>query len=143
MKTGTRWLSFWTNIALPIYGIFCMVGGLITLNPSTLSVRTVTHGIIGVGWSLFVLVVSLGLRHKKLWAWRANWIIVVGVSVCLSAFSSVLAYLLMPTAEPFGQATYHQRLFTNYIILAAMLLPALIWFWPNYIYFKKRRSLFQ
>jgi hypothetical protein len=69
-----------------------------------------------LGATLFV-----GLHKRQLWGWKLNW------------FSLLFEVIALPITR--------SNTFNEYIIMSGMLM--VIWFLPNFIYFKKRKHLFE
>jgi hypothetical protein len=114
-QLGTKWLKFWNYFSLPVGGV---LGLLMTLGIPA-------FGIIMVPLAVLQFVVAYGLHHRRLWAWKWNWALIV------------LSYLsaLNPTAAD-GSA----NLVEHFVIV--LILGGLIWMWPNYVYWTKRKRLF-
>lgn len=114
-KLGTKWLKFWNYFSLPVGGIF---GLLIPLGMPNL-------GIIMVPFAILQFAVAYGLHQRKLWAWRWNWVLIV-----LTWFSGAIP-------NSFGSSA-------DLLAKFAILVPVfgLVWMWPNYLYWRKRRFLF-
>lgn len=66
--------------------------------------------------SLFVSVI-LGLHKRRIWAWKLNWFVLLLIS-SVSARANGVPYLI------------------------GLLVFGYLWFFPNYIYFRKRKCLF-
>jgi hypothetical protein len=75
---------------------------------------------------IFAVTIGIGLIKRKLWAWKANWAIIIGEPILL-AFNKI-------SHKP----SQHQLI----LFLGFFAILGIIWIWPNYIYFKKRRILF-
>lgn len=116
---GTKWLRFWNYFSLP-------VGGALGL---LISIRVPELAIIFIPISLLQLVVAYGLHHRILWAWKWNWVLLI--ITCMS--------MALPTPTP-GIHSSEADLVVQFITKA--VLGGLIWMWPNYVYWKKRRDLF-
>lgn len=124
-KIATRWLSFYTYAFLPFkiltsfvpllaeYDTLIEQGYKVELDP-------LIFVPIVVG-DIFICFLIYGLHKKKLWGWICNWIF-LGAMVLLNPI-----YLKMS----FGA------------YLVGVILLSLTFFLPNYIYFKKRRFLFE
>ena len=123
-KIATRWLSFYTYAYLPFMILFSFVpllaqydtlvelGYKVKLNPLMFVPIVVSD--------IFICFVIYGLHKKKFWGWVCNWIF-LGAKVLLSP-------------------VYYKISFGAYLV--AVILLFLIFFLPNFIYFKKRRFLF-
>jgi hypothetical protein len=79
-----------------------------------------------LGISLGILAVAVGLHHREPLAWKANMIIIFAEPVLLPLTK------LRPESTGADLIT---ALITTVILWG-------VWSWPNYIYFKKRKSLF-
>lgn len=113
---GTRWLKFWNYFSLP-------VGGLLSI---LLFFRFSTpyYAFFFLAYLHFLL--AYGLHHRRLWAWQWNWVMVVltwiGGAIPLQ-FSSALDLAV--------------SFFIRFVIFGV------VWMWPNYVYWKKRRNIFK
>ncbi|MBM3273182.1 zinc ribbon domain-containing protein [Candidatus Kaiserbacteria bacterium] len=116
---GTKWLKFWNYFSLPVGGVF---GLLMSLGLPAL-------GIIMVPLAILQFVVAYGLHHRKLWAWQWNWALVAITYISM----------LIPTPTP-GSHGGTADLVVQFVI--KLILGSLIWMWPNYVYWKKRKGLF-
>ena len=126
-KIATRWLSFYTYAYLPFMILFSFVpllaqydtlvelGYKVKLNPLMFVPIVVSD--------IFICFVIYGLHKKKFWGWVCNWIF-LGAKVLLSPVYSTMS---------FGFGAY----------LVSVILLFLTFFLPNFIYFKKRRFLFE
>jgi RNA polymerase subunit RPABC4/transcription elongation factor Spt4 len=116
---GTKWLKFWNYFSLPVGGV---IGLLMSFGMPAL-------GIIMVPLAVLQFVVAYGLHYRKLWAWQWNWILVVITYIGM----------LIPTPTP-GSHAGTADLMMQFVI--KLILGSLIWMWPNYAYWRKRRLLF-
>lgn len=71
-----------------------------------------------IAYSIFCTIVIIGLHQRRLWSWKLNWGLLI------------LFTVLMPFK------------YTRIPYWIALALVAYLWFFPNYIYFKKRKHLF-
>lgn len=120
----SRWLKFYVYVFLPFriftsfvptlaqYDKLIEAGYKVELSPLTF-VPTII-------WDIFICFVIYGLYKRRHWAWICNWIF--------------MAIMVLMSPIDF------QKSFGAYIV--AVILLSLIFFLPNYFYFKKRRSLF-
>lgn len=69
---------------------------------------------------IFASFIFYSLRRRLLLGWRLNWILLIGET------------LMVPIDKTNSTDTYFM----------IMVLLGLVWFLPNYIYFKKRRYYF-
>lgn len=116
---STKWLTYWNYFSLPVGGL---LGLLISLGMPAL-------GIMMVPLAILQFAVAYGLHYRKLWAWQWNW----GLVVVAYIFS------LAPTPTPGshgGPADVAGQVFIK------LILGSLIWMWPNYVYWRKRKGLF-
>lgn len=117
----TKWLSF----EMVFLGLGCLMAFV------GLSVAAV-HGFDPRANALLVLVAAFngalayGLEERRLWGWRLNWVF-VGMSWFVPVLCTVEAHFR------FGLPGS----------LTGLLVLAVIWVWPNCIYFRKRLILFQ
>jgi hypothetical protein len=110
---GTKWLKFWNYFSLPVGGAF----GLL------MSFGIPTIGFILVPIAILQFMVAYGLHNRKIWAWQLNWVL-------------ILLSCLIPRAANSSIDFWAQ------LIIIQIPLFGLIWMWPNYVYWKKRRVLF-
>jgi len=71
--------------------------------------------------------VIYGLHRRKLWAWQWNWIV---ISI---AYVGMLVPMF-PNTSSIGD------MFMQFVV--RLFVGSLIWMWPNYVYWKKRKNLF-
>ena len=126
----TNWLNFWIYIRLPLGALlqplifFTEEGsGAVAQDTTLVALTLMIFGSIGA----FAVTVAVGLHYRRLWAWKANWLLLFGEWPLMPAVSEVeipdvLVYLI------------------GY--LGALIFIGLVWVWPNYVYFRKRRVLF-
>ena len=76
--------------------------------------------------SILISIVAIGLKNRRLWAWKANWM-VLGIQWLNAAFPK--------------HPTHDWQEFAA-MCLGGLIGGGLFWVWPNYIYFRKRRILF-
>lgn len=114
-RLGLKWMYWWIYVTLPM-------GGLLGI---MLSVNQPLSAAIMFPLSLFHIAVASGLHKKQYWAWRWNWLLVVVTWLEIS-----LPY----RASDFGAFLF------NYPFL--MTASSLLWLWPNYIYWNRRKHLF-
>jgi len=108
----TGWLEFYIYCRIPLGIIGALITALLTEAPVFIFF-TVLYGTLSVA-------VFVGLRRRRLWGWKLNWILLAVES------------LLFPLTSESG---------LSYFGLLAIV--ALLWIWPNYVYFRKRRHLFK
>ncbi len=119
---GTKWLKFWNYWSLP-------VGGIVGL---LMSVAVPPAAVVLLPIAILQFAVAYGLHARRLWAWKWNWVLVILV-YCMVIPDAVSTY----DTSRYSAADVWARLFLR------LLLAGLIWMWPNYIYWKKRRVLFR
>lgn len=123
-QLSTRWLFFYTYILLP-FNIFFSFGLPLAEQEKFLEqgIRTQINPMVFVPIiivSMFISFVIYGLHKRRLWGWTCNWGFLVGTTLMGP----------MNTAPDIG----------TYIV--AIILMSVMFLLPNYIYFKKRRYLF-
>lgn len=120
----TRWLFFYTYILLPFNILFSF--GLPLAEQEKLleqGIRTQINPMVFVLIiivSMFISFVIYGLHKRRLWGWTCNWGFLVGTT------------LMGPMNTAPNISTY----------FVAIMLLSVTYLLPNYIYFKKRRYLF-
>lgn len=107
------WYYFYTYIRLPL-GILVGLG-------IALQTKIIEYVLITFVFAIFQLIVVVGLSRLKLWGWNLNMILLI--SECF--------FYSISRAE--GDL---------YLGIVLFILMALLWFLPNFIYFKKRIKLF-
>ena len=135
---GTKWLKYWNYFSLPVgglLGLFTALGlrGLsapgFALNVGTIRFDAETLTALVIGVSLLQLVVAYGLHKLELWAWQLNWVIIVLAWISL-------ALSVPPRSTPYPQSEL------AFLFAFKLILGGVLWIWPNYVYWKKRRGLF-
>ena len=114
-KIPVGWLKFYNYCVIP--------GGILrtlVITPLPLGYWSNIMFTIGLTWSILLGCLFYGLYKKRLWGWKLNWILLV------------IGVLLTPLEYEKGAVFY----------FVGLVSGGLIWFLPNYIYFKKRRALF-
>jgi len=117
---STRWLSFYIYIFLPFKILVSPVNILASYYDGNINFNILDFVPI-LTFDIFLIFLIYGLHKRKFWGWICNWIF-LAFMVLLSPISS-------------------SNNFRVYIV--AVILTALIFFLPNYIYFKKRKYLFK
>lgn len=112
---GTKWLKFWTYFSLPLGGVLGIL----------ISHSTPQVGSVILPMSVFQLILAYGLHKRKYWAWQWNWVAIL------------YAWIGGATPRTFGSSADYWVKF-----MIVVLAFGLIWMWPNYIYWKRRRALF-
>jgi len=114
-----RWLKFYVNFRIP-FAIFITLINVLDPPPYYISDEKDLFRIIGLGIILIYLVLFWGLYKRKLWGWKFNWSFI----------------FVEPLLGPFGVVS-------NPILLFIYITGGIILYsFPNYIYFKKRKHLF-
>lgn len=113
---GTKWLKFWTYFSLPANGTF----GLLV------SIGEPQKAFILIPLSLGFFVVSYGLQRRLFWAWQCNWVVIV------------LFALVGAIPNSF---TSNSEFWAKFFLFLPFL--GILWLWPNYVYWKKRKMLFE
>lgn len=121
-----KWFMFWTYLLLPIHSL-----GAVAFIAILSGSKTDNGGILFLLWILFFFLITLilGLHNKKLWAWKNNWIyifIMWGVLIDNNASQALSSF---STAE-------------TIIYFIFFVIYAAIWFWPNEVYWSKRKHFF-
>ena len=134
-KYPTKWLNFYTNIRLPLsifigFGTLTQAHDAYTKNPA--------YGInyfLMIAQLILMIFLMVGLHKRRLWGWRLNWFI-LGMETFLLPLNQILE-------TPVNDVLFEKMPSSFFIIYAGLVVVCfLIWFLPNYIYFKKRRALF-
>ena len=117
---GTKWLSFWSYFSLPFGGV---LGILMSISAPAIAV-------IMAPISIFQIITAIGLHYRKMWAWQANW-----VAIVLTWVSGAI---------PKVNASMQNRSTEEFVVLfvISFFVFGIIWMWPNYIYWNKRKHLF-
>ncbi len=110
---GMAWYYFYADVRLPL-GL--VVGLLMLIQVKSLALLLL---IILIGLQIAVII---GLSKKTLWGWNANMLLLIAECIC---YSIIAAKGVMAKA------------------VASAIVMALLWFVPNFIYFKKRIQLFR
>lgn len=108
----TNWLSFWIIVRLFLDGSIRLIGAF--------TVGDVLSGGTLLVTAAFLIAVGVGLRKRRLWAWKANFIVIFA------------DWFLQPLGNTLNPHPY----------LYDVAVCGLIWVWPNFVYFRKRRRLF-
>lgn len=114
---GTKWLKYWNYFILPGGGILCIV----------LLFDFRGQYVFLLFWLSYLhFCLAYGLYRRKLWAWEMNWVMIVAT------------WIGGPIPDVFGSGV---DFWVKYFI--GFLVYGVFWMWPNYVYWKKRRVLFQ
>jgi len=127
LEEKTSWLILWIFklIMGPILGLIIYILDILEISSKT-AIGPINIIVTGIIIYSFAVLVGIGLIKRRLWAWKANWAIIIGEPILL-AFNKMS-----------HQSSQHQLAF----FLGFYGILGIIWIWPNYIYFKKRRILF-
>lgn len=112
---GVKWLYWWTYVSLPLGGF---LGIMFSLNYPLLAV-------ILFPLSIFQIAVASGLHKRHYWAWKWNWLLIV--------------VTWLEVSLPYRASSSSMLVFTYPLL---MTVSSLLWLWPNYIYWNKRKHLF-
>lgn len=124
-QRGTMWLNFWTYFSLPVGVLLNLYAVLLIPKP----MGRAALGLILLPYCLLQLAVAYGLHRRKLWAWQWNWVIVVA------------SFIVMCLPQPlFSHRFRGADLFI--VVTWRAIIAGLLWLWPNFVYWRKRRSLF-
>jgi TPR repeat protein len=124
----TRWLRFCERIVLP-GGAGLTILQAIKEQPSSTGEAAIMWLLV-IGYAALALAVAYGLQRRRLWAWRAFWVV-----LSLQTTSWLLAFANLA-------AQYPQALKTDWPALVVCLVLISGWTFGNAIYFRKRRTLF-
>jgi len=123
-ELSTRWLWFYTYILLP-FGI------LMSFVPTLAALDDLKHTgyqieitpmifVPIIFYDIFLCFLIYGLHKRRFWAWVCNW-----VNLGMVVFFNTAIF-----DKPFG------------VYIVTTVLLSLVFFLPNYFYFKRRRTLF-
>ena len=120
----TRWLSFYSYVFLPFRIVTSFVPTLAEYD------KLIEQGYAAklnpmlfvpiIAWDIFLCFIIYGLHKRKVWGWTCNWVFLV------------LTVLISPIRLNMTIGSY----------LVAVILLSALFFLPNYVYFRKRRILF-
>jgi len=125
---GTKYLKFWTYFSLPVGGIMGLLAGFGMEIQDMFSVLILLYQDT---CSIINFFVAYGLHYRKLWAWKWNWIIVVMTPINIAMFTPLPLFPSKNDSEAYLIAIFLGR-----------AASAIILFWLEYVYWKKRRILF-
>ena len=149
VELSTKWLSFWIfclivgSIFAIIFNnfinIFVFQAGYYPNFEYSYRLETFPYA-LNVAFLVYNIIVGIGLYKRKLWAWKANWLIIAYPIIALF-------WLSLYGLSPFGPGETILRdtipSFGYFLLYGInLMLILLLWIWPNYIYFRKRKSLF-
>ena len=117
------WLLFWNYLLLPSAAIaFYLIGTGLASEPGKM------HPVFGI-WCALFCVTMYGLHCRASWVWTLNWLSVFSFTLIMPS-SIWLDSFHKPNSDP------------AFVMGLVFLFGALVWFWPNFVYWKKRRCLF-
>lgn len=109
-----KWLNFYTYFRLPAGVVLGLIQAFVIGESKVIFLSIIL--------SLLPIFVFIGLRNRRLWGWKLNWVLLgleaLAFPLQLEQVDSISLYLVF------------------------IVLICLVWVLPNYIYFKKRRHLF-
>lgn len=125
----TKWLRAWAYFILPLFSIQSIYFAM--------TISEISFSILSAIIAIIQLSTVFGLYHRRVWAWRLNWILLL-----LTYSGGVIGAVTLPIfiKKTYGVETSLDQIVFETIIGA--LIAALIWLWPNYAYWKKRKGLF-
>ena len=115
---GLKWLHFWNYVTLPL--------GTIAEFMSSFSggIQEITSALSAI---IHVFVIY-GLHKRRMWGWKLNWLVI------LMSFAII--------AMPIQSGSKNQsQLITEGVF--RVILAAVFWILPNFVYWRKRRFLFR
>jgi hypothetical protein len=142
-KLRTKWLSFtifvlWLGFAINLFNASLFL----TTHTASLTIYSVsltTHPVnartaaLLLAMGMLLATVAYGLQKRRLWAWRLNWVI-IGLR---------WIYISVRLAHAGKTSLFNEPNFIAGYLLFLLFLLGIVWVWPNYVYFRKRRILFQ
>ena len=115
-----RWLDFYTYGKIPFVVLILIISFInILVNYSKVN-NPLLYLFLIIFEIIIAIVLFIGLHKRRLWGWKFNW---------FALFFEVLT-ITIPIANNVNE----------YLIIVCVFL--VIWFLPNFIYFKKRKMLF-
>lgn len=126
MRSGMRWATFWIYFNLPFEALLCGVFAFILFGLST-PLGAILGAIFG-GMALLQVWLCMQLRQGDHRAWVLNWI-----PICLKWIGGTLGVL---TSGGFDRQESVARAAIYFV------LGAIVWMWPNWVYWHKREELF-
>ena len=135
---GTRWLKFWNYVVLPALGIVALL--------MVFDLPDIRYEMLPI--AILCAAVAFGLRERRLWAWRWNWVVLAVTSWALlvpfqvrDIHDDFTALLAQGISEMLSIDWAHlDDLLGPFVI--RLVLVGLLWFLPNWLYWKKRKGLF-
>ena len=114
---GLKWFKFYVYFRIPFYIlslIFVFFSDLELIQSNFVYLSLL---ILIIGFYVFLFI---GMYRKRMWGWHLNW------------FALILDVLSNPINRSKNTSEY----------LIAIIITGLVWFWPNLVYFNKRKFLF-
>ena len=135
---GTRWLKFWNYIVLPAVGMVALL--------MIFDLPRIRYEMLPI--AILCVTVAVGLRERKLWAWRWNWVVLVVTCLAL-----LVPLQIRDTHGDFADLVAHgigELLSIDWAQVDDLIVPfairlilvSLLWFLPNWLYWRKRKLLF-
>lgn len=121
IATQIKWLLYWTYFQLPLGSLILLLAYIKT--------PTVISMVISFPIIFLQCAVIYGIHHRKLWAWKWNWTLILFVS-----FTAIFN-----PANPFVNKS---GMGFEFELMLRIVVFALFWLWPNYVYWNKRKHLF-
>lgn len=126
------WLRFWIWVRLPGGAILTLLAAGRALEPrSVMEPRHPVEPLVIVAYGVAIvvpaLIVAVGLQKRLLWAWKAN-------------FCLIVIDVLLGPLKPASRGVNISEVILLYG--AGVAFFCLVWLWPNAVYFRKRRYLF-
>ena len=136
-KSPMKWSTFYTYVFLPLVILYRFAYGWASIRmlfyPKVPDWLTPSIVLSIVDWliaSIFLAFIIYGLHKRRLWGWRLNWISIAGIAL-LTGIPPSAVWMLARHGN------------TDLTLLPVIWVPlTLLWCWPNFVYFKKRRHLF-
>ena len=126
-QTGVplKWFKFYTYFRIPAGILLSLVWVSFLLHLDEYLILPLVLLIFNM---IILIILFIGLSTKKLWGWKFNFFVLIYETVIIS-FNSV---------SNLGK----DRDSLIFAFLLALITVCLVWLLPNWIYFKKRKYLF-
>ena len=112
---GMKWLKYCAYFQYPVSGILILWIPLNVPMSKFLLALAVTLPI-----TVTFFAIAWGLIRRRLWAWRANWAVILLACV----------------------AFINEQMSESLILISIALVGTVLFIWANYVYWKNRRHLF-
>lgn len=139
---GMRWFKWWVFFNLPMLGLpaLLLLGAHVMDPSSEFDSLPVWQIILIIIAFIMPFAIAIDLYKRKLWAWRFNWVPIILVwfnatTMEGTAFNSNYISSVTKGIDPLAG--------TIFVFGVQFVFATLIWAWPNYVYWKKRRSYFK